>query len=257
MILHAAIDEQVVEARHALGLLQPVDDREPAIVADDDDHLVTAENGRIDVRVHHHVGAVADHDDRRAAEAARSGIRHRVAPAGRDLVAHAGEAEFEVERVRRLDAPALGDFAGQAAGRRNQRVLLSRRRVHGVDDLRVGRDGRVGRRLMRVEQRVPFLEQGFGARQMRRIDAPEPSSASSSVTVSRASPTTAIARCFTASKRAALIEMKRASGLNAVQEPVVKSCSRVPTARITSASPASAFAEVEPMMPIGPACAGW
>ena len=85
----------------------------------------------------------------------------------------------------------------------------------------------------------------------------EPSSPSSSVMVSSASPTNASARCFTASNRAALIEMKRASGLNDVHEPVVKSIKRVPTARITSASPASVFADVDPMIPIGPACAGW
>ncbi len=45
-------------------------------------------------------------------------------------------------------------------------------------------------------------------------------------------------------KRAALIEMKRASRAKAVQDPVVKSCSRVPMARMTSASAARVFAEV-------------
>ncbi len=133
---------------------------------------MTAEDRRIDVRIHHHVGSVAHHDDWRSAEAARPGIRHRMAPAGSDLVSHAGKAEFEVERVRRLDAPALGDFTGQPAGRGNQRVLLSRCRVHDVDDLRVSGDGCVGRRLMRIKQSVPLLEQGLGVRQMRGIDAP-------------------------------------------------------------------------------------
>ena len=79
------------------------------------------------------IGAVADHHDRRAAEAAGPGIGHGMAPARRDLVAHAGKAELEIEGVRRLDAPALGDFAGQAAGGGDQRVasrppLRSRRR---------------------------------------------------------------------------------------------------------------------------------
>ena len=37
----------------------------------------------------------------------------------------------------------------------------------------------------------------------------------------------------------------------------MKSINRVPMARITSASAASALAEVEPTMPIGPTWAGW
>ena len=139
---HPAIDEQVVEAGHALGLLQAVDHGVPAVVADHDDHLVAAENRRIDVRIHHHVGAVADHDDRRAAEAAGSGVGHRMAPAGGDLVAHAGEAELDVEGVRGLDAPALGDLARKAAGRRDHGVLFARRVVHGA--------GRLGRRSGRA-----------------------------------------------------------------------------------------------------------
>lgn len=49
------------------------------------------------------------------------------------------------------------------------------------------------------------------------------------------------------------IETKRASWLKTVQEPVVKSMRRVPIARITSASAASALAEVDPTMPRGPA----
>ena len=51
--------------------------------------------------------------------------------------------------------------------------------------------------------------------------------------------------------------MKRTDSLpNTVQEPVVKSCSRVPTARTTSASAANALAEVHPVEPIGPALSG-
>ena len=80
-----------------------------------------------------------------------------------------------------------------------------------------------------------------------------PSAASSSETPSSASQTTATARCFVASQRAALIEMNLASCANAVQDPVVKSCKRVPMATTTSAFSARAFALVDPMIPIGPA----
>ncbi len=51
--------------------------------------------------------------------------------------------------------------------------------------------------------------------------------------------------------------MKRASGENTVHEPVVKSCSRVPIATTTSASPASAFADAAPITPIGPTLFLW
>ena len=48
-----------------------------------------------------------------------------------------------------------------------------------------------------------------------------------------------------------------APAANAVHEPVVKSCRRVPTAMTTSASAASAFADVQPVTPTGPALSGW
>ena len=67
-----------------------------------------------------------------------------------------------------------------------------------------------------------------------------------------ASPTTAWDKCLLASWRPTFRQMSRASGENAVQEPVVKSCSLVPMARITSASAAMALALSEPVTPIGP-----
>ena len=50
--------------------------------------------------------------------------------------------------------------------------------------------------------------------------------------------------------------MMRASRSKAVQEPVVKSCSRVPTAKMQSACAAIALAEFEPVTPIGPMFSG-
>ena len=51
--------------------------------------------------------------------------------------------------------------------------------------------------------------------------------------------------------------MKRASAAKTVHDPVVKSCSRVPTATTTSASAASALADAHPVTPTGPAFNGW
>ena len=50
--------------------------------------------------------------------------------------------------------------------------------------------------------------------------------------------------------------MMRTSGENSVHDAVVKSCSRVPIATTTSASAAMVLAEVEPMIPSGPAFSG-
>src|SRR3990167_5357265 len=96
----AAILQQVVETGNALELLQARDHGIAAVVADHDDHLVTGQHGGIDVRVHHHIGAVAEHDDGRAARATGAALGHGMAPASGDLVAHAGESEFAVKGMR-------------------------------------------------------------------------------------------------------------------------------------------------------------
>ena len=46
--------------------------------------------------------------------------------------------------------------------------------------------------------------------------------------------------------------MRRSGFLNSAQEPVVKSCRRVPTASTTSASSASALAAAVPVTPTAP-----
>ena len=60
-----------------------------------------------------------------------------------------------------------------------------------------------------------------------------------------------------ASNPAALMPTNWAVWSKPVHEPVVKSCSRVPTAMTTSASAASAFADWQPVTPTGPALSGW
>ena len=158
-LLDAAILDQIVEARAALAVLQAVDHGIAAIVADDHDHLVAGENGRIDIRIHHHVGAVADHDDRRAGR-----VGHGRAPSGRDLIAHAGEAELAVERIGLFDAPVLHHFAGQPAGGGDEIVALASLRTDDTDHLRIGRNRFVGRLLIAIERRIPFGKLGFAVR---------------------------------------------------------------------------------------------
>ena len=78
---------------------------------------------------------------------------------------------------------------------------------------------------------------------------PAPSSAS----VSRASPTTAVAPRLRASNRATFTVTIRTPGfLKTVADSVVKSWSRVPMARTTSASQASACPAASPKTPMGP-----
>ncbi|CAJ3880645.1 Uncharacterised protein [Burkholderia pseudomallei] len=95
------------------------------------------------------------------------------------------------------------------------------------------------------------------ARAVHAASARQPSRrAPSASSASRASACTIVARCLSASNAFALMPMTRARA-NSVFEPVVKSCSRVPTAITQSASCASAFAAGEPVTPIAPAFSGW
>src|SRR5712672_1909496 len=110
-LFDAAILDQIVEACAALAVLQAIDHGIAAIVADDQDDLVAGENSRIDIRIHHHIGAVTYHDDRNAGR-----VGHGRTPSGCNFIAHTGEAELAVKRIGLFDAPVLHDFAGQPAG---------------------------------------------------------------------------------------------------------------------------------------------
>ena len=85
-----------------------------------------------------------------------------------------------------------------------------------------------------------------------------PMAASSSLRQASASPTTGSDRCLWASKAAVLMLMKRTfSSWKQVHEPVVKSCSRVPSSSTTSASCASALPALEPVGPVRPMPCSW
>ena len=108
----ASVLDQVVERHAALVDLQPVDDREAAVVADDHDQLVAGEHRAVQVAVHHHVRAVADERDDLVV-----GAGHLGAPRTGDLVAHAREPVLAVEVADLLGTPAVDQLAGQTAGR--------------------------------------------------------------------------------------------------------------------------------------------
>src|SRR3954453_15814453 len=101
--------QQVVERLAALVDLQVVDGGEAAVVADDEDHLVSGEHRRIDVGVHHQVRAVANEGDH-----IRLWSRHLCAERAGDLVAHRGHPELRVEAADGLRSPTADEFTGQA-----------------------------------------------------------------------------------------------------------------------------------------------
>src|SRR5262249_1073582 len=91
----------------------------------------------------------------------------------------------------------------------------------------------------------------FNALSVQALGAFQPfNAAESSASPSAASATSGSAQCLPASKACALRPMMvRPAFLNSAQEPVVKSCSLVPTASTTSASSASRLAADVPVTP--------
>src|SRR5690606_8929203 len=81
----------VGERRHADRALQAVDGLEPVVVDQHDGEREVLGDGSDDLRVHHQVGAVADHHDHVA-----RGLGQLDADAGWDLVAHTGVAVLYV-----------------------------------------------------------------------------------------------------------------------------------------------------------------
>ena len=157
---------EVVEALAAAGMLQPVDAAEAAVVEQHDGDLHPHHHARRQLRIHHHVAAVTQHDDD-----IPGWLRHLHADAACDLVAHAGEAVFKVvgRGVARL--PQLVEFPRQAAGSPHQRDLAPQRPLHGSNHLRVrgalgigGCGIGVGRRHPRRDAVLGILRPGLGCR---------------------------------------------------------------------------------------------
>ena len=236
--LVSASREQVVEALAAGRALQPVDAAEAAIVEHHDDELATEHDRGCDLRVHHQVAAVADHDEDLAL-----GLRHLDAEPAGDLVAHAGKAVFEVVAAGLRRAPQLVQLARQPAGGADHDVGARGRALHRADTCAsVGALCSRGRRL--GGRRVPLApSRGSRGALPGRGRAQPPSAADSS-----SSPASRVADqrhrvCLPASKGCTLrLTIRRAARANSAREPVVKSCSRVPTASTSRPRAASALA---------------
>ena len=115
-LLHdLGVSDEVVERRTTLVGLQPVDNRKTAVVADDDDELVTRQHGAVEVAVHHHVGAVTNEDHDIAIRQC-----HLRSPAPGDLITHARIAVFGVKRMHGVAAPAVHELTGEPTGGRQR-----------------------------------------------------------------------------------------------------------------------------------------
>ena len=171
----------------------------------------------------------------------RVGSRHLDAEPAGDLVAHAGKAVFAGgSRPGARGLPELVQFARQAAGRADDHVASAWRALHRADHLRVGRQLRVGRRPCTAPTSLPASAPSPSrpSRSMRRAPSSRRSAARQFL-----EPGSGVGdqrqRAVLGRRRSGctLRPMMRRSGfLNSAHEPVVKSCSRVPTASTTSAS---------------------
>ena len=134
--------EQVVERRAAAGLLQAVDAAEAVVVEEHDHELLSHRDRGRDLRVHHEVAAVADHDEDLA-------VRERqLRPeAPGDLVSHARVAVLEVVAARIPRPPEAVELAGEAARGADDHVARARGPVDRADHLGLGgRNVLAGRR---------------------------------------------------------------------------------------------------------------
>ena len=149
-VFDPTILDEIVEGGAAREVLEPVYDREAAVVADHDDQLVAGQDRGIDVRVHHQIGAVAGEDDHVALR-----IGHLGPPAAGDFVAHAGEAELAVEGADGLGLPVLAQLARQAAGGGQRQVGRIADPADGPDHVRVAGPLDVGRPRVGRHRLVP------------------------------------------------------------------------------------------------------
>ena len=96
------IGQQIVEARTAGCLLQSGDAAEAPIVEQHDGELDAQHHRSRHFRIEHEIGAVTDHHHDLAL-----GLRQFHADAASDLIAHAGEAIFEVVGLTQFDPQRL------------------------------------------------------------------------------------------------------------------------------------------------------
>ena len=132
-----AILDEIVEALIAHVVLQLVDNGESTIVEDNDDQLFLGEDRRIDVRIHQQVRAIAHKNDG-VAVGLDFRLRDARAPAASNFIAHAGEAEFDVNSAFFQCSPVGSDFGWQTTCCSNNPVSWVTKRVHGADGLRIG-----------------------------------------------------------------------------------------------------------------------
>ena len=148
---HAAVFDQVVKGGSAFVILQAVDDRIPAIIGYDHDNFMPTQHGGINIRIHHHIGAIADNHDGGAVF-----IGHRGAPPCGDFIAHAGKAKFGVYRIGGFDAPAFIHFTRRAPSRGDHQIFCFGVVLHHFNHLRVGGYMRITGFLQLINQAVPF-----------------------------------------------------------------------------------------------------
>ena len=254
MVSWRASLQEIVEVGAAGGHLQPVDAAIATVVEQHDGQLQPQHDRRGDLGIQHQVGAVAHHDDDLLV-----GPRHLDAQPAGDLVAHAGIAIFGMVGAGVAGLPELVQLARQAAGGMQQRsTLAAHGALHRADHLGIGRQRGVGGGGDPGGGLLPLgLALAAPSRSSRRAPA--------SRRAPRGSSFEPLARVGNQGSGAVLAGIERlhveaddrsCSFLNSAQEPVVKSCSRVPTASTRSASSARRLAAEVPVTPTAPMLSG-
>ena len=123
---------EIVETFATTGMLQSVDAAIAAIVEQHHGEFLAEHYGSREFGIHHHVGAVADHDDNILV-----GPCQLDAKATGDFIAHAGEAIFHVVGTRKGRLPELVHFAGKAACRAHANDITAQCPLHRTDNLRI------------------------------------------------------------------------------------------------------------------------
>jgi hypothetical protein len=238
--------QQVVEVGAAGGHLQPVDAAIAAIVEQHDGELQAEHHRGRELGIHHHVGAVADHDD---------DIRHRDAPSSR-RGRRQSRSPCRRSRIPCGSCPARGrpqlvQFARQAAGRAERTYF--RRRSRATAPITCASEGRaalVAAIALRGASNQIFFS--FSPCRSRASGAFQPSKPLEIAFKPSGIGDHGCALCLTASKRRVDADDRQLGILEQRPRAGGEILQRVPTARITSASSASALAADVPVTPTEP-----